>query len=161
MDLHPYDNVERRYRHTDEARDEGRAVVARLLNLPEPPAGEVLFDLSFFSGGIGVLDHLAITLPADPVVWSSVVGSLRGRTPEEASADEPRAGELIWLLTGDEEDVPIRAAAVGFINQQRREFQDECGPTSRILFGYGSNVNDWVVLWGDGTRLNYLGYSQG
>lgn len=43
----------------------------------------------------------------------------------------------------------------------RREFQAECVPSSLILFGHESDVNDWVALWGDDTRLNYLGYSQG
>jgi hypothetical protein len=161
VDLHPYDNVERRYRHTDGTRDEGRKVVAQVLGLPEPPAGELLFDMSFFSGGIGVLDRLAIALPADPALWSSVVKSLRCRTPEEASADESWLGDLLWLLTGDKERIPIRPAAARFINRERREFQTECVPTSRILFGYESDVNDWVVLWGDDARLNYLGYSQG
>jgi hypothetical protein len=161
MDLHPYDNVERRYRHTDGTRDDGREVVAHVLGLPEPPAGELLFDMSFFSGGIGVLDRLAITLPADPVLWSSVVRSLRCRTLEEASTEESWRGQLIWLLTGEEEGIPIRPAAVRFINRERREFQTECAPPSRILFGYESDVNDWVALWGDDTRLNYLGYSQG
>lgn len=161
MDLHPYDNVERRFRHTDAARDEGRSVVARVLRVPEQPAGELLYDLSFFSGGIGVLDHLAITLPADPALWLRVASAQRGRTPEEAAADSSWAGALVWLLTGDEVEVPIRPAAVRFINQRRRDFQPECDPSSRILFGYESDVNDWSALWGDDTRLNYLGYSQG
>jgi hypothetical protein len=161
VDLHPFDSVEPRFRHTDADPDEGRAVAARVLRLTELPPGEVLFDLSFFSGGIGVLDHLAITLPADPALWSRVASALRARTPEEASADGPRAGELVWLLTNDEGEVPVRTAAVRFINRERREFQTECVPSSRILFGQESDVNDWAALWGDDTRLNYLGYSQG
>ena len=93
--LHPYDDVERCFRHTDPAGDEGRAVVGRLLCLQEPPAGELLYDLSFFSGGIGVLDHLAITRQFDPALWLSVASSLHGRTPEEAAADESWGGNLI------------------------------------------------------------------
>jgi hypothetical protein len=123
MNLHPYDNVERHYRHTDGTRGDGREVVAQVLGLSELPAGELLFDMSFFSGGIGVLDRLAIALPADPVLWSSVVRSLRCRTPEEASTEESWRGQLIWLLTGVEERIPIRPAAVRFINRARREFQ--------------------------------------
>ena len=136
-------------------------VVARVLGLPEPPAGELLYDLSFFSGGIGVLDREAITLPADSALWSSVASSLRGRTPEEAAADRSWGGELIWLLTGEKKVVPIRPAAIRFINQHRQAFQAECVPSSRIFFGRESDVNDWLVLWGDDARLNYLGYSQG
>jgi hypothetical protein len=159
--MHPYDGAERRYLHTDQAPNEGRAVAARVLGLTEPPAGELLYDLSLYSGGSGVLDRLAITVPADAVLWSSVVSSLRGRTPEEACEDGAWARELIWLLTGGEEEIPLRPAAVRFINQERREFQAVCVPSSRILFGHESNVNDWVALWGDETQLNYLGFSQG
>jgi hypothetical protein len=161
MDLHPYDNIERRYRHTDRTRDEGREVVAKLLSLPEPPSGELLFDLSIFSGGIGVLDRLAITFRADDVLWSRVMNSLQGRTPEEANTDEAWIGDLIWLLTGEEERVPIRPAAVQFVNEQRRTFQTDCLLTSRILISHQSDVNDWSVLWGNDTWLNYVGYSQG
>jgi hypothetical protein len=66
MNLHPYDGVERRYRHTDAERDTGLAIVARLLRLPHISSSQVVgYDLSFYSGGIGVLDKLAITLQAD------------------------------------------------------------------------------------------------
>ena len=33
MNLHPYDNVERRFRHSDPVRDEGRGVAAQVLRL--------------------------------------------------------------------------------------------------------------------------------
>ena len=161
VNLHPYDNVERRYRHTDGTHGAGRNVVAQVLHLPDPPAGELLFDMSFFSGGIGVLDRLAIAMPADPELWSSVATALRCCTPEEATADDDWVRQLLWLLTGENDTVPIRPAAVGFINQQRREFQTECVAAARILFAHESDVNDWVALWGDDARLNYLGYSQG
>jgi hypothetical protein len=161
VDLHPYDNVERRFRHTDQARADGREVVARVLHLSEPPAGDVFYDLSFFSGGIGVVDQLAITLPADPALWSRVISSLRARTPEEAVADRSWAGDLIWLLTDEEEEVPIRPAAIQFINRHRQDFQAKCDSSSRILFGNESNVNCWSVVWGDDTQLDYLGYDQG
>jgi hypothetical protein len=161
VDLHPYDNVERRFRHTDPAREKGRRIVARLLRLPEPPKGDLLFDLSFFSSGIGVIDRLAITRPADPGLWSRVVDSLRARTPEEARAFGAWAAELVWLLTSEEAEAPIRPAAVSFINQNRREFQAECVPSNRILFRHESDVNSWTILWGDDNRLNYLGYDQG
>jgi hypothetical protein len=162
MNLHPYDNIERRYRHTDIPNIDGLAVVARLLHLSGPPAGdEVLYDLSFFSGGIGVLDRLAISLPAGPILWERVRNALRAKTPEELGGDVATAEELRWLLCDDEQWDSPRQAAIRFINQERRTFQDECHPESRILFMESSDVNDWQALWGDDLQLNYLGYSQG
>lgn len=160
-DLHPYDGTERRFRHTDASRTDGLAVVARLLGLPESLADEVLYDLSFYSGGIGVYDQLAISIPADPNTWLQAVEASSARTLDEAEADAAWVGELLWLFTREEQVAPLRAAAVAFINGERRDFQGECLPSNRIAFSTGSDVNHWVALWGDDTRLNYRGFDQG
>ncbi|MBA4187021.1 MAG: hypothetical protein C0467_03290 [Planctomycetaceae bacterium] len=164
MDLHSYDNVERRFRHTDSG-ELGRAIAAQLLGCPEAPPGGWYFDLSFFSGGIGVIDQLAISVP-EPAYWTrenwaQVVNNIRGRSPEEAESDVAWASELIWLFTGEEDVIPMRSAAVGFANENRRPFQTECSTSSQIYVRQDSDVNDWVVIWGDSSVLNLLGYSQG
>jgi hypothetical protein len=161
VNLHPYDNVERRYRHTDGTRDEGRDVVAEVLGLPEPPAGDLFFDMSFYSGGVGIFDEVAITAPAIAALWSNIVKSLNCRTLEDASVDDTWREDVIGVLALKEEGFPMRHAAVRFINRKRREFQTECVLTSRILLKDLSDENEWVILWGDDARLNYLGYSQG
>jgi hypothetical protein len=135
VDLPLYDDEDYRYHHTDAEPYRGRQVVANVLRIPQLPVGPVLYDLWLYSGGIGVLNRLAITLPADPALWSHVVDSHQGRSPEEAMLDQSWADSLIWLLTEEEERVPIRPAAVQFINENRRKFQAECFFTSRILFG--------------------------
>ncbi len=160
--MHPYDGVERRFRHTDADRNTRLDLIAQLLHLPKPPAGDdVLYDLSFYSGGIGVLDNLAITLAADPAIWASVTTVLAARTPEEAVTDPGWADDFVWLLTGEEAQVSAREAAVQFINSERRDFQSACDATSRILFVDASDVNSWVALWGDDATLNYRSYDQG
>jgi len=162
MDLHPYDGVERRFHHADADRAAGLSVVARVLHLPAPPPPDgVFYDLSFYSGGIGVLDNLAITLPADPATWASVAAAIGAKSPEEANRDADCAAELAWLLTGEEMPAAPREAAVRFIERERGEFQSECLTTSRILFADGSGVNYWEALWGDDVTLNYLRYDQG
>ena len=99
MNLHPYDNVERRYRHTDGTRGEGRDVVAQVLGLPKPPAGELLFDLSFFSGRIGVLDRLAIAFPADPLLWSTKKGCPSATPRSDSSIVNAASFKLSVCLT--------------------------------------------------------------
>lgn len=163
MNLHPYDNIERRYRHTDLSITEGLLIVARLLHLAQSLTynESTFFDLSFFSGGMGVLDRLAIRLPAGPELWQHAGTALQARTPEEMSADVAVAEDFRWLLCGDEEWSSPRLAAVQFINSERHSFHRQCRPTDRILFAGASDVNDWVALWGDDTEFNYLGFSQG
>jgi hypothetical protein len=162
MELHPYDGVERRYRHSDPDRTLGLAVVAYLLGLPGPPPPDGLcYDLEIYSGGIGVLDSLAIALPSSCDVWTVVAAHLKARSPEEALKDVAWEEDFRWLVLGDDAPVPIRPAAVIFVNRERHDFQSECTSSDRILFGGGSDVNDWQVVWGDDTHLNYLGYGQG
>ena len=162
MDFHLYDGIERRYRHTDLVQNVGLQAVAQLLDLPEPPARDVLlYDLSFHSGGWGVLDRLAITLSADPIIWESVIKTVKAMTPEEASTKESWVADLVWLFTGEELPVPLRPAAARFINFERYQFQSECHSSSRILFQLDSDVNEWVALWGDDAKLNYRAYSHG
>ena len=162
MVLHPYDGVERRYRHTDAEPETGLAIVARLLGLPNISSSQVVgYDLSFYSGGIGVLDKLAITLQVDRSTWASIAEALRAKAPEQALQDADWADELVWLLTDEEEPIQIRESAVQFINRERCEFQAECRATNHILFADGSGVNWWLALWGDDMTLNYCSYDQG
>ena len=162
FNLPPYDGVDRYYNHTDADPATGRAIVARLLGLPEPPSGEGLFyDLHIYSGGCGVLNRLAITIPGDPRIWIAARAALQAREPEDAAIDVGWAEDFIWLLNGEEQALPIRDAAARFINSERRSFQLECTSRSTVLFQTNSDVNDWAVIWGHETHVNYLGYSQG
>ena len=162
LNLHPYDGVDRHYCHTDADPAAGLAIVTQVLGLPETPSGEGLFyDLSIYSGGCGVLDRLAIAIPADPGVWAAATAALEAREPEDAARVEGWAEDFIWLLDGDGEPLHVREAAARFVNSERRSFQMACAPYSRMLFQSHSDVNDWAVIWGDETHLNYLGYSQG
>ena len=162
MELHQYDGVNRRFRHTDSDRETGLAIVAQLLYLPIPPSDDgVLYELSFSSGGMGILDTLAITLPADRTLWANLITAVGAKTPEDAITDLGWADDLVWLLSNEQEPLALREAAVQFINRTRCTFQAVCDTTHRILFADGSNVNTWSVLWGDDTRLNYCGYDQG
>jgi len=160
--LHPYDGVDRRYRHTDADPAAGLAIIARVLGLHRTPSSEgLLYDLSLYSGGIGVLDRLAIVIPADPGLWVEGAAALNAREPEDAVNDVAWAEDFLWLIHGVEQPLPIREAAMKFVNTERRPFQEECTPRSRVLFQSNSDVNDWAVIWGTDAHLNYLGYSQG
>src|SRR5262245_19966963 len=156
----PYDNKEYRYRHTDADRREGLARVAELLGITQlPTPTNVLYDLSFFSGGIGVLDQLAATVDADASLWARVRAGCG--TPKEIAAHPGLSDWFLWLLRGDKTEFEARDAAVLFINAHRRDFQGECRPSDTILFSQESDVKDWKALWGTPDRLHVMAYSQG
>jgi hypothetical protein len=93
-------------------------------------------------------------------MWANIVGALHAQTPEEAREDIDWMEDLLWLLTDEEESIDLRLAATRFLDRQRYPFQAKCHPTSHIFFEYDSNVNYWLLLWGDDTELNYLLYEQ-
>jgi hypothetical protein len=162
MSLPPYDNTEYRYQHSDADRRQGLAKVAELLGLPdvsERPG--VLYDLSFYSGGIGVHDQLAVTLPVTAAVWGAILDARPARPPEEIEKDVAFAHDFLWLVRGADNSLDARRAAMNFINAGKREFQSECRPGDRILFSPDSTVNDWFALWGTDELLNCLAFDQG
>lgn len=158
---HAYDNVEYRFRHTDPDPLRGLALVQDLLRLPRPPALEATrYDLSFHSGGMGVLDRHAVALDMDLPGWVRSLRLLDAVALDEACGDEEWREDLLWLIER-EQDASPRDAAIRFINEARQPFQPECTATSAIFFGRWSNVNDWTVLWQCGSTINLLAYSQG
>lgn len=164
MSVHPYDNKERRFRHSDPDRAEGLAWVASLLHLPRPLGPEgVLYDLSFFSGGIGIIDQLAITLPIDAAGETSILEALDARTLEDAVADPAWGEELLWLLSEGDEPAPpdFRGAAARFIDRHRKTFQPASPSAENIHFVAASGVNSWTVLWRNGELLSYRSFDQG
>ena len=135
MNLHPYDNKERVFRYDDASRDQGLVLVAKLLKLSVAPRG-ALFDLRFFSGGIGIFDNLAIAFAAD-------------------AAEAARIAEACGFVAADTVDDVVDIAST------RHGFQPDYAPGDPIWVEPDSDVNHWVVLWHSGGMLAYLGYDQG
>jgi hypothetical protein len=96
MSPRPYDNVEYRYRHSDSDREQGLARVASLLGLAGVSDQRGLFyDLSFYSGGTGVDDRLAVTMPANAAVWMAILDAQPVKTPEEIASDPELAEDFL------------------------------------------------------------------
>jgi hypothetical protein len=160
MDLHPYDGKERRYRNSDADRADGLKIVAKLLRLASPPEPNSLrYDLSFYSGGIGVLDVLGITYACSLAEFERIAVGLNAQDVAAAVGDPAWAGDLLWLIDAD---VLLPGdAATRFVLEEKFDFQAVCTPSSPTRFVVGSGVNDWTVLWFESLHLNYRGYSQG
>lgn len=162
MDLHPYDGSEQRYRHTDVDQTTGLAAVARILGLPAPPASDRLqYDLSFYSGGIGVLDKLAMALAFDEGLWSMIITGLGARAPDDLDGAGDEGEDFRWLMLGDADQRDIRVAAAEFIESNRASFQSPCSSEEEILFTAHSNVNDWTAIWRGADVINLLEFNQG
>lgn len=156
MELHPYDGQTRRLRHDDPDPTEGRAIVARLLGVE---LGELAYDLSFYSGGLGALDHLAVAGSIDAERFEATCRRLDAVRAEDGLLDPEWGEELGWLL--ECESRAPGEAALDFVRAHRREFQPACDASAPIRFVRGSNVNDWCLLYRAEGRLAYVACSQG
>jgi hypothetical protein len=160
MDLHPYDGKERRYRDSDANPADALPIVAKLLGLAAiSRMGPLRYDLSFFSGGIGVHDVLGITYPCTLAEFEQIAEGLAAKDVAAAAVDPGWSEDFLWLIKAD--GLTPADAAARFLSDERLDFQGPCTSTSPIRFVVWSDVNDWTALWFDSSQLNYRGYSQG
>jgi hypothetical protein len=158
-DLHPYDGGTRVFAHADADPSKGLAIVARVLGTPSASLVEPRYQLSFYSGGLGIEDRLAISVTGADAL-AALGKRLRLCTPEEAAADPNAREDFLWLVEDEDHPLPVAEAAARFLNERRASFQDVCTPTA-LWFDADSTVNAWTAVWLAEGRLHYLGFDQG
>ncbi|QYK08781.1 hypothetical protein [Shewanella mangrovisoli] len=158
--MREYDGIEVRYRRPDADLAKSLQVIENLLGFA-PELQQLDFDLSFWAGGAGVLDKLAISCNVSPAQWLTLKQKLDLYSPEEMIAREDCREDFIWLVADDEECGDILAASAQFINDNKAPFQGTCDISQSIHFGYMSDVNTWTAVWRKGSRINYAYFCQG
>ena len=156
MDLHPYDDRVRRFRHDDPGDQAfARGLVERLLRMPVE-AHALRYDLAFFSGGIGINDNLFISIEAAEA-WRAKppAGFLHA---DEALADEALADDIRWLIMSDE-DLEPDAALTAFITDHRAPFQAPVG--DEMWIEATSGANSWTVAYTHRGWLHWMSQDQG
>lgn len=158
--MREYDGIEVRYRRPAADLAKSLQLIENLLGFaPEPQ--QLDFDLSFWAGGAGVYDKLAISCNATPEQWQILKQKCDLYFPEEMVVRDDCREDFIWLVADDEVCHDILAASAQFINDNKAPFQDECNTLQTIYFGYMSDVNCWTAVWGQGRRINYAYFCQG
>jgi hypothetical protein len=153
VDLHPYDDEQRRFRHDDLGDQSAvRGLVERLLHLPI--GGHVLrYDLAFFSGGIGIIDDLFISIDAAEA-WRA--------TPPDGflRAEDALARDDCWPIDDDEDqDVAPDAALQAFITDHRAPFQAPA--YDQVWIEADSDWNSWTVAYTYQRWLHWMSHDQG
>lgn len=162
VDLHPYDGKERCFRH-DVPHDPAvvRGVLARFLGVAPPvDLAGVRFDLSFYSGGIGVFDRLFVSIPVDTEARAKILAHLRLVPCEEGLAHE----DVRWLLGVDNDEgvtLAADAACAAFIQNEKRPFQPAIASASALWVDPESSVNGWTVATHVDDALHVIAFEQG
>ena len=158
--MREYEGVELRYCRSDTNLAKRLPVVENLLGFAPDPQ-QLDFDLSFWAGGAGVLDKLAISCNVSPEQWQTLKQKLDLYSPEEMVARDDCREDFIWLVADDEECCGILATSAQFINDNKAAFQETCLESHAIYFSYMSDVNGWTAVWEQGGRINYAYFCQG
>jgi hypothetical protein len=157
--MREYDNIEYRYRTNESNSEAALRFISRELGY-SPDTSLLKFDLSFFSGGIGVFDKLAFSCGANDGQWEALIQKLSLLSPSETMMNEEWAEDLTWLVRHSE-PYSIEESCAQFINTEKKQFQGDCTPDCKIFFSKESNVNTWTAIWGKNGDLNYLHFDQG
>jgi hypothetical protein len=154
-----YDGIEKRYCKSDSDSSKILSIITPLLGFCPTEAG-LDFDLSFYSGGIGVLDKLAISCKVTCEEWLLCQQKHDLLRPAEILQFSDWAEDFLWLIQA-EVGSDLDALSAAFINENKHSFQSFALPKHKLYFAKWSDVNDWTVVWGHEYHLNYAAYSQG
>jgi hypothetical protein len=162
--MRPYDGRTLEFRHTDVDQVEGLLRVAACLALSHMPKSAGLrYEISLYSGGMGILDLAAITLAPGIAAAHEVAVRLRLVTAEAAAEDHAWGEYFRWLLIGDDDENPfsIRDASARFLDRERRPFQPACRLSDPQWFAADSGVNSWSAVWEHDGAVSFLAFDQG
>ncbi|MCP4161273.1 MAG: hypothetical protein GY760_14455 [Deltaproteobacteria bacterium] len=159
MDSHSYDGKERRFLSSDPCKD-GLSIVKKILGFA-PNATDLIYDLSFYSDGMGLLDNVAISMSIDDEMEIILKEKFELQTPEQACKDNTWVKDFKWLIDSEDTRFNIREYALNFINDNKFSFQPISELDDEIYFVKWSNVNGWTAIWKKGMKVNYIDYCQG
>ena len=160
-----YDGITREYKKSDSDFEKNINVIKNILGF-HPCTNQLDFDLSFYAGGCGVYNTIAISCLVSQSQKSLVLKKYR-MFSIQAILKEEWKDDFIWLIEGNdnEEDnkkyEDILTSAINFINVHKANFQDICLKTDEIFFSYECNVNTWDIIWIRNKKLNFISFDQG
>ena len=122
------------------------------------------YDLSFYSGGMGVIDRMHVVVPCAPVEVEAVAARLGMLEPAAllAHPDQDVREQVAWLLLDeDQPEQPLSDAVAAFIDGHRAELQPPPGREPRAWVSLDSGVNAWSLVYAVDGELAFIGYDQG
>jgi hypothetical protein len=170
--LHNYDG---RHRFKDDDLDprlleRGKAIIIEILKLPSfVDISLDRYDLSFYSGGIGIIDKLFIQLSCNNSKASEIISSLKLVNVTNDDLDLDLRDYLISNIIDEEESedsVNICALIENnkisqFVNEEKADFQDIISVDSLIYFNQTTGPNHGEIIYYVNGNLNYIFYDYG
>lgn len=158
--MRQYDGVDYKYTNNDPDKEKSLIIIANLIGF-KPLSDPLRYSLSFYAGGTGVDDRLAIQCQVTEDDWPAVVKRLRLTHPHQAIGNSGWEEEFRWLIGEEGKDCALEEHCYRFINSEKHDFQDIASDEWEVFFSNESDVNSWCAVWRANDRMNYLSFDQG
>jgi hypothetical protein len=171
--LHDYQGIRHRFKDDDldpRLLERGQAIIIEILKLQNLIDISLLrYDLSFYSGGMGIIDNLFIKLSCNSTTASEIISSLKLVDVANDNLDLELRDYLIWRTTDDEESedsVDVYTLVENnkisqLVNEEKADFQDIASSNSFICFREDTGPNYGTIIYYLNGNLNYISYDYG
>lgn len=155
-----YDGVERVYDSEDPSRPCPPGLLPRILGF-DPDRDGLRYAMSFYAGGTGVTDHVAIRCRCSEAQRDALTRRLSLRDLDAIRSDARWVVDFAWLVGLETGTDFARGDCESFIDSHRSAFQDPAAGSAAVRFAFDSDVNSWWAVWHGPDRTNILGFDQG
>jgi hypothetical protein len=170
--LHDYNDIKHRFKDDDldpRLVERGQAIIIEILKLPNLiDVSPIRYDLSFYSGGMGIIDNLFISLSCNSTKASEIISSLKLVDVANENLDLDLRDYLIWSTDEEESEDSVDICTLiennkisQLVNEQKADFQDIASSDSFICFGETTGPNYGTIIYYLNDNLNYISYDYG
>ncbi|MCU0353712.1 MAG: hypothetical protein MUD08_08260 [Cytophagales bacterium] len=160
--LYPYDGTERVFSSLRPSGMDRRVIEAVLRRQLQPNWILSEYDISIYSGGIGVIEEMVVQVQMPQKDFEDYVTERRFQDIAQLYTDN-KAGELIWLF-GEEESADFAGflkAARSFLKEKKLLQSFSFNPDTAIFCEADSDVNAYDFLFYSDGSMFFVAFSQG
>jgi hypothetical protein len=171
--LHDYQGIRHRFKDDDldpRLLKRGQAIIIEILKLQNlMDVSPIKYDLSFYSGGMGIIDNIFIKLSCNSSKASEIISSLKLVDVANDNLDLESRDYLISRTIDEEESEDsvdiwtlIKNNKISqLVNEEKADFQDIASSDSLICFSENTGPNYGTIIYYLSGSLNYISYDYG
>jgi hypothetical protein len=170
--LHDYQGIRHRFKDDDldpRLLERGQSIVVEILKLSNLIDVSLIgYDLSFYSGGMGIIDNLFMKLSCNSTKASEIISSLKLVDVANDNLDLDLRDYLISIAIDEESEESVDICTLikhnkisQLVNEEKADFQDIASSEHFICFSESTNPNYGTIIYYLNGSLNYISYDYG
>jgi hypothetical protein len=170
--LHDYQGIRHRFKDDDldpRLLERGQSIVVEILKLSNLIDVSLIgYDLSFYSGGMGIIDNLFMKLSCNSTKASEIISSLKLVDVANDNLDLDLRDYLISIAIDEESEESVDICTLikynkisQLVNEEKADFQDIASSEHFICFSESTSPNYGTIIYYLNGSLNYISYDYG